>query len=192
LAGDKVVRAAAAHLSRLADHAVVRAEAQASLFFPPMSRTTRATLALHKAGIEFTVHEYDYDPDAPRIGLQAAEALGVAPDAVLKTLMAEVDGKPICVVIPSDREVGMKALARAFDAKTARMMRPADAERITGYVVGGVSPFGQKRRVPAVVEETALLHDLVFINAGRRGLQVRLDPEDAVAVLHAKVAALAV
>jgi Cys-tRNA(Pro)/Cys-tRNA(Cys) deacylase len=157
-----------------------------------MSRTTRATLALKAAAVDFTLHEYDYDPDAGRIGLQAAEALGVSPDAVLKTLMTEVDGKPVCVVLPSDREVGMKALARLFDAKSARMMRPPDAERMTGYVIGGVSPFGQKRRVPTVVEESALEHPLVFINAGQRGLQVRLDPEDAVAVLHARVAAIAV
>jgi Cys-tRNA(Pro)/Cys-tRNA(Cys) deacylase len=157
-----------------------------------MSKTTRATLALKDAGVAFTLHAYDYDPDAGRIGLQAAEALGVAPDAALKTLMAEVDGKPVCVVLPSDREVGMKALARVFAGKSARMMRPADAERLTGYVIGGVSPFGQKRRVPTVFEETALAHPLVFINAGQRGLQVRLAPEDAVAVLHAQVAALAV
>lgn len=157
-----------------------------------MSKTTRATSALTQAGVAFTVHAYDYDPDASRIGLQAAEALGVAPDAVLKTLMTEVDGKPVCVVLPSDREVGMKALARLFDAKSARMMRPPDAERMTGYVVGGISPFGQKRRVPTVFEESALAHPLVFINAGQRGLQVRLDPEDAVAVLHARVAGVAV
>lgn len=155
-----------------------------------MSKTTRATLALQQAGVDFTVHAYDYDPDAPRIGLQAAEALGVAPDAVLKTLMTEVDGKPVCVVLPSDREVGMKALARVFAAKSARMMRPPDAERLTGYVIGGVSPFGQKRRVPTVFEEAALTYDRVFINAGQRGLQVRLDPEDAVAVLHATVASI--
>jgi Cys-tRNA(Pro)/Cys-tRNA(Cys) deacylase len=157
-----------------------------------MSKTTRGTLALKASGVSFTIHEYDYDPEAGRIGLQAAEALGVAPDAVLKTLMTDVDGKPVCVVLPSDREVGMKALARLFSAKAARMMRPQDAERMTGYVVGGVSPFGQKRRVPTVFEETALLHPLVFINAGQRGLQARLDPEDAVAVLHAQVAAIAV
>lgn len=157
-----------------------------------MSKTTRATLALTQAGVTFEVHAYDYDPDAGRIGLQAAEALGVAPDAVLKTLMTEVDGKPVCVVLPSDREVGMKALARLFDAKSARMMRPPDAERMTGYVVGGISPFGQKRHVPTVFEESALAHPLVFINAGQRGLQVRLDPEDAVAVLHAQVAVVAV
>jgi Cys-tRNA(Pro)/Cys-tRNA(Cys) deacylase len=153
-----------------------------------MSRTTRATQALQKAGVAFTVHAYDYDPTAPRIGLQAAEALGVEPDAVLKTLMAEVDGKPVCVVLPSDREVSMKALARAFAGKSAQMMKPADAERLTGYVIGGVSPFGQKRRFPTAFDASALKHALVFINAGQRGLQVRLDPRDAVATLQARQA----
>ncbi len=155
-----------------------------------MSRTTRATLALQQAGVPFSVHTYDYDPDAPKIGLQAAQALGVSPEAVLKTLMAEVDGKPVCVVLPSDREVSMKALARAFSGKAAAMLKPADAERLTGYVIGGVSPFGQKRRVPTVVEAAALAHPLVFINGGQRGLQVRLDPKDAVKALDARTAAI--
>ena len=90
-----------------------------------MSKTTRATLALGKLGVKFALHSYDYDPDADRIGLQAAEALGVEPRRVLKTLMAEVDGKPVCVVVPSDREVSMKKLAAIFRGKTASMMRPA-------------------------------------------------------------------
>src|SRR5882757_8225692 len=117
-----------------------------------MSRTTRATLALENAGIGFTVHTYDYDPDAARIGLQAAEALGEDPSRVLKTLMAEVDGRPVCVVLPSDCEVSMKKLAAAFGGKTAQMMKAADAERLTGFVVGGISPFGQKRAVPTAIE----------------------------------------
>jgi Cys-tRNA(Pro)/Cys-tRNA(Cys) deacylase len=106
-----------------------------------MSKSTRATLALNKVGVNFTLHSYDYDPDAERIGLQAAEAIGIEPRCVLKTLMAEVDGKPVCVIVPSDREVSMKKLAAAFHGKTAKMMRPADAERLTGYHVGGISPF---------------------------------------------------
>lgn len=152
-----------------------------------MSKTTRATLALAKAGVAFSVHSYDYDPGAERIGLQAAEALGEAPGRVLKTLMAEVDGKPVCVVLPSDREVSMKKLAAAFGGKAASMMRPADAERLTGYHVGGISPFGQKRTVPTAIEEAALAEDQVFINGGQRGLQVRLDPNDAQRVLRAVV-----
>jgi Cys-tRNA(Pro)/Cys-tRNA(Cys) deacylase len=112
-----------------------------------MSKTTRATQVLDKLGVKFTLHAYDYDPDAASIGLQAAQALGVEPARVLKTLMAEVDGKPVCAVVPSDCEVSMKKLAGAFGAKAAKMMRPADAERLTGYHVGGISPFGQKKRV---------------------------------------------
>jgi Cys-tRNA(Pro)/Cys-tRNA(Cys) deacylase len=155
-----------------------------------MSKTTRATQALQQAGVRFTIHQYDYDPDAERIGLQAAEAIGEDPRRVLKTLMAEVDGKAVCVVVPSDREVGMKKLAAAFGGKTAQMMRPADAERLTGYHVGGISPFGQKRRVPTAIEAAAMAEDAVYINGGQRGLQVRLAPADAQRVLDAKVAAL--
>ncbi len=102
--------------------------------------------------------------------------------------MALVDGKPACVIVPSDREVSMKRLAAAFGGKAAAMMKPAEAERVTGYKVGGISPFGQMRPVRAVIEEAALAHDLVFINGGQRGLQVRLSPRDAMAVLGAVAA----
>ncbi|NZD51157.1 Cys-tRNA(Pro) deacylase [Rhizobium leguminosarum] len=150
-----------------------------------MSKTTRATQLLSQAGIAFTVHAYEYDPNAERVGLQAAEALGEAPHRVLKTLMAEVDGKPVCVVVPSDREVSMKKLAGAFHGKSANMMKPADAERLTGYHVGGISPFGQKKTVATAIEEAALGEPLVYINGGQRGLQVRLDPKDALKALKA-------
>jgi len=155
-----------------------------------MSKTTRATQVLSQAGIGFTVHAYDYDPGAERVGLQAAEALGEAPHRVLKTLMAEVDGKPVCVVVPSDREVSMKRLASAFHGKSANMMKPADAERLTGYHVGGISPFGQKKTVPTAIEEAALAEPLVYINGGQRGLQVRLDPKAALKALKAVAAPL--
>ncbi|MGO4704486.1 Cys-tRNA(Pro) deacylase [Microvirga sp. 2MCAF38] len=155
-----------------------------------MSKTTRATLALQQAGISFTVATYDYDPNAERIGLQAAEALGADPSSVLKTLMVEVDGKPACVIVPSDCEVNLKKLAAAFGGKSAQMMKPADAERITGYHVGGISPFGQKKRVPTLVDGGAFAHERVFINGGQRGVQVNLDPRDALTVLGAKSAAL--
>jgi Cys-tRNA(Pro)/Cys-tRNA(Cys) deacylase len=145
-----------------------------------MSKTTRATQMLEKLGVKFTLHAYEYDPDAESIGLQAAESLGVEAARVLKTLMAEVDGKPVCAVVPSDREVSMKKLASAFGGKAAKMMRPADAERLTGYHVGGISPFGQKKRVPVAIEAAALGHKSVFLNGGQRGLQVELDPNDAV------------
>ena len=155
-----------------------------------MSKTTRATQLLSQAGVAFTVHAYDYDPNAERVGLQAAEALGEAPRRVLKTLMAEVDGKPVCVVVPSDREVSMKKLASAFHGKSAHMMKPADAERLTGYHVGGISPFGQKKTVPTAIEEAALAEPLVYINGGQRGLQVRLDPKAALKALKAVAAPL--
>jgi Cys-tRNA(Pro)/Cys-tRNA(Cys) deacylase len=155
-----------------------------------MSKSTRATLALTKAGAAFTVHAYDYDPTADRIGMAAAEALGEEPCRVLKTLMAEVDGKPVCVVVPSDREVSMKKLAAAFQGKSAHMMKPAEAERLTGYHVGGISPFGQKKQVPTAIEEAALAEPLVYINGGQRGLQVRLAPDDARKALNAIAASL--
>jgi Cys-tRNA(Pro)/Cys-tRNA(Cys) deacylase len=153
-----------------------------------MSKTTRATQALQQAGIAFTVHAYEYDPNAERIGLQAAEAMGADPSSVLKTLMVLVDNRPACVILPSDREVNLKRLAAALGGKGAQMMKPADAERITGYHVGGISPFGQKKRVPTVLEQSALEHAEVFINGGQRGLQVKLAPHAAAEVLDAKVA----
>jgi Cys-tRNA(Pro)/Cys-tRNA(Cys) deacylase len=155
-----------------------------------VSKTTRATLFLKQKGAQFSVHTYDYDPDADKVGIQAADALGESPGRVLKTLMALVDGKPVCVVVPSDREVSMKKLAAVFGGKSAQMMKPADAERATGYVVGGISPFGQKKPVPTAVEETALVHDLVYLNGGQRGLQVRLRPSELANLLQAKVASL--
>ena len=155
-----------------------------------MSKTTRATQFLSKAGVAFTVHAYDYDPSADRIGMAAAEALGEEPRRVLKTLMAEVDGKPVCVVVPSDREVSMKKLAAAFGGKAANMMRPADAERLTGYHVGGISPFAQKKRVPVAIDQAALAETSVYLNGGQRGLQIELDPDDAVRALDATVQAL--
>lgn len=155
-----------------------------------MSKTTRATQMLTKAGIAFTTVTYDYDPNADRIGLQAAEAIGEAPHLVLKTLMAELDGKPVCVIVPSDREVSMKKLAAAFGGKSASMMKPADAERATGYHVGGISPFGQKKQVPTAMEAEAMAHAHVYMNGGQRGLQVRLSPQDAQAALKAIIAPL--
>ncbi|KJC53534.1 Cys-tRNA(Pro) deacylase [Bradyrhizobium sp. LTSP857] len=153
-----------------------------------MSRVTPATRALTAAGVAFTVHTYDYDPDAESIGLQAASALGEDPARVLKTLMTLVDGKPVCVIVPSDQEVSMKKLAAAVSGKAAQMMKQLEAERLTGFKVGGISPFGQRKSVRAVIEQSALAHDQVYINGGQRGLQVRLKPADARDVLKAVVA----
>jgi len=155
-----------------------------------MAKATRATAALEKAGAAFTVHSYDYDPNADRIGMQAAEALGEPPRRVLKTLMVLLDGKPACAIIPSDAQVAMKKLAAALGGKAAEMMKPADAERITGFKVGGISPFGQMRKVPVAIEATALDEPYVFINGGQRGLQVRLGPKDAARMLDAAAAPL--
>jgi len=157
-----------------------------------MSHVTRATQFLKAQGVSFALAEYDYDPNADRIGLAAAEALGAEPARVLKTLMALVDGKAVCAILRSDGEVSMKKLAAAFAGKSAEMMKPADAERLTGYHVGGISPFGQKKRVPAVLEESALAQPRVFLNGGQRGLQVEMDPHEIVRVLSAVVAAIAV
>jgi Cys-tRNA(Pro)/Cys-tRNA(Cys) deacylase len=153
-----------------------------------MSKVTPATRALTAAGIGFTVHAYHYDPDAASIGLQAASALGENPARVLKTLMALFDGKPVCVILPSDQEVSMKKLAAAVGGKAAQMMKPAEAERVTGFKIGGISPFGQRRLVKTVIEQSALAHERVYVNGGQRGLQVRLSPQDVRDVLHAVAA----
>lgn len=144
-----------------------------------MSKSTPATRALAQSGIAHTLHSYDYQPGAAKVGLQAAEELGEPAHRVLKTLIVKVDGKPACVMVPSDREVSMKKVAAAFSGKAATMMPPADAERITGYKVGGVSPFGQKRKLPTAIEAAALDEPYIYLNGGQRGLQVRMAPDDA-------------
>ncbi len=148
-----------------------------------MSKTTPATLALTKAGVPFTLATYDYDPNAERIGLQAAEAMGVPASEVFKTLMAELDGKPVCAIVPSDEEVNMKKLAAALGGKSAHMMKVPDAERLTGYKVGGISPLGQRKPVPTALDELATLYDEIYLNGGQRGLQIRIRPDDLVAAL---------
>jgi Cys-tRNA(Pro)/Cys-tRNA(Cys) deacylase len=155
-----------------------------------MSKTTPATLALGKANVAFTLATYEYDPNAERVGLQAAESMGVSPDQVFKTLMAELDGKSICAIVPSDEEVNMKKLAAALGGKSAHMMKPADAERLTGYKVGGISPLGQRKAVPTALDELATLHEEIFINGGQRGLQIRIRPDDLVAALKCTLADL--
>jgi Cys-tRNA(Pro)/Cys-tRNA(Cys) deacylase len=153
-----------------------------------MAKSTPATAALKKAGIAFTAHIYEYDHDAEHIGMQAAEALGMPPSCVLKTLMLDVDGKPACAVIPSDHELAMKKVAAVFGGKNAEMMKPADAERLTGYHVGGISPFGQRKKVPTAIETTAMHEPFVLINGGQRGMLLRLAPVDALRILNAQAA----
>lgn len=155
-----------------------------------MAQATPATLFLHGKSIAFELRSYDYDPSAERVGLQAAEALGEEPQRVLKTLIVKVDGKPACIVLASDREASMKKVAGAFGGKSAAMMPVPDAERLTGYKVGGVSPFGQKRRLPTVVDDSALGEPYVYVNGGQRGLQIRLSPADLVRAAEAETAAI--
>ena len=155
-----------------------------------MAKGTPATVALEKAAVAFTLHEYDYDPSADRIGMQAAEALGVSPARLLKTLMAKAGNATVCVLVPSDREVSLKKLAAAAGAKDAAMLPPADAERLTGYRVGGISPFGQKKRVAVFIEKDALAFATVLLNGGRRGLQIEMKPADLVRLLDATVVAV--
>lgn len=154
-----------------------------------MAKTTPATKALDKAGVAYTLHTYPYEA-GPDVGARAAEALGVPPDHVLKTLMVKVDGKAHVVVTPSDGEISMKKVAAAFGGKTAAMMPVPEAEKTTGYVVGGISPFGQRKACPTLLNERALAHDLVFCNGGGRGLQVRLSPADIVTATGAITAAV--
>jgi len=151
-----------------------------------MAKGTPATVVLEKAGVAFKLHEYDYDPNAARIGMQAAEALGVSPSRLLKTLMAKAGGQVVCVLIASDKEVSLKKLASAAGTKDAAMLPPTEAERITGYHVGGISPLGQRKRVRVFIEAAAMTHPTIIFNGGRRGLQIEIPPQELVALLDAK------
>ncbi len=154
----------------------------------PLSTGTPATQMLKKAKVAFRTHEYEFVAGQHQIGLHAAEAVGLPPERVLKTLMIEVDGRPACAVIPSHLSLSMKKAAAAFGGKSASMMDTAKAERLTGYHKGGISPFGQRKRHPTVIEEAALAEEEVVINGGKRGLMVILAPADAVKVIGATTA----
>ena len=155
-----------------------------------MSDSTPATQALKKGKVDFCLLHYEYDHEADRVGLQAAEAIGADPSEVFKSLMIELDGKPVCAVVPSDCEVNMKKLAKALGGKHAAMMLPANAERITGYKVGGISPLGQRKRVRTALDESALGKGLIHINGGQRGLQIKIEPEALVDFMGCVVADL--
>ena len=160
----------------------------------PAQGGTPATLALERAGVTWEGHAYAHDPAAASYGLEAAAALGVAPARVLKTLLVEVDAPRVSLavgVVPVDRQLDLKAIAAALGAKRATMADPAAAERSTGYVVGGISPVGQKRALPTVVDASALTHPTVFVSGGRRGFDVELAPADLVALTRATTAAVA-
>lgn len=152
------------------------------------SAGTPATVALTKAGVPFTTHAYDHDPAAPSFGTEAAEALGVEPGRVFKTLVADVDGRLTVAVVPVSGSLDLKALAQAAGGKKAAMADPAAAERSSGYVLGGISPLGQRRPLRTVVDASALQFPTVFCSAGRRGLEVELAPADLVRLTAAVTA----
>jgi Cys-tRNA(Pro)/Cys-tRNA(Cys) deacylase len=151
---------------------------------------TPATVALSAAGIAYTLHEYHHDPRAQSYGLEAAEALGLEPARVFKTLMATVDGALAVGIVPVSGQLDLKALARALGGSKATMADVAAAERATGYVAGGISPIGQKRPHPTVLDETAAAYETVFVSAGRRGLDLEVAPADLVSVTGAILAAI--
>lgn len=153
---------------------------------------TPALVALERAGVPHTVHPYEHDAGHPGgYGLEAAEVLGIPPEQVYKTLLADVDGTLTVAVVPVTGKLDLKALAAAVGGKKAVMADPAAAERVTGYVVGGISPLGQKAAHTTVVDETVELFDVVYVSGGRRGLDVGLAPADLVAMTSAVVADIA-
>ncbi len=147
-------------------------------------------MALTRAGIAFTLHEYAHDPRAESYGREAAELLALDPARVFKTLVAELDGSLVVAVVPVSGRLDLKALARAIGGSKAMMADPKVAERATGYVAGGNSPVGQKRRLPTAVDETATGYDVVYVSAGRRGLDLGIAPADLLAVTGAILAPL--
>ena len=151
---------------------------------------TPATVALTAAGIPFVEHEYGHDPGNTSFGLEAAAVLGLDPGRVFKTLVADVDGRLVVAIVPVSGKLDLKALAAAVAGRKASMADPRLAERRTGYVVGGISPIGQKTVHPTVLDETAELYDTVFVSGGRRGFDIELTPRDLRAATGAVVAAI--
>lgn len=152
---------------------------------------TPATVALARAGVAYTSHAYEHDPAASSYGLEAAQALGLPPQTVFKTLLAEVDGELVVGIVPVTGQLDLKALAAAVGGKKATMADPAVAERVTGYVVGGISPIGQKRALRTVLDSSADDHETVYVSGGRRGLDLGLSPADLVRVTAATRARIA-
>ena len=151
---------------------------------------TPATVALASAGIAYEVRSYEHDPRATSYGTEAAEALGVDPARVFKTLLASLDGKLVVGIVPVTGQLDLKALARALGGSKAVMAEVAAAERATGYVAGGISPVGQKRAHPTVLDASALEHDTVLVSGGRRGFDLELAPADLVAITAAVTATI--
>ncbi|TPW75466.1 Cys-tRNA(Pro) deacylase [Schumannella soli] len=153
--------------------------------------STPAIRALTAAGIPFTERAYEHDPRVASFGLEAAEALGVEPDRVFKTLVAEVDGRLVVGIVPVTTKLDLKALAAAVGGRKAAMADPELAQKRTGYVVGGISPIGQKNRHDTVLDESAELWESVFVSGGRRGLDLELAPADLLSVTGGAVADIA-
>ena len=153
---------------------------------------TPAITALERLGVPYRVLEYEHDPRAEAYGTEAAEALDLDPHAVFKTLVARLDDGELAVaLVPVTTTLDLKALARAGGSKRAAMADPADAERATGYVVGGISPLGQKKRLRSFVDESVAILDDCFVSGGRRGLELALTPDDLVRAMSAVVAPIA-
>lgn len=153
-----------------------------------MATGTPATALLERERVAFTLHAYAHDPRSQAYGAEASAALGVEPERLFKTLIGSVDGTLACAVVPVATRLDLKAFAASLDGKRAELADPAAAARVTGYVVGGISPIGQKAGLPIVIDETVELFDTVFVSAGKRGLQVELAPGDLVRVTDASVA----
>jgi Cys-tRNA(Pro)/Cys-tRNA(Cys) deacylase len=151
---------------------------------------TPATAVLAAAGVSFNLHPYSHDPAAASYGMEAAEVLGIDPAKVFKTLMVEVDGRLAVGVVPVSGSLDLKAIAAALGSKKAAMADPAAAERRTGYVLGGISPLGQRQPSPTVIDESALILDTILVSGGRRGLDIELDPRDLVRLTKAVTAAI--
>jgi Cys-tRNA(Pro)/Cys-tRNA(Cys) deacylase len=152
---------------------------------------TPATVALTRAGVAFTTHAFEHDPAVPSYGLEAADVLGLPAEQVFKTLLADVDGALVVAIVPVSGKLDLKALASAVGGKRAAMADPHVAARTTGYVVGGISPLGQRKALRTVLDETALAFDTVYVSGGRRGFDLGLAPQDLLAQTKATTAALA-
>ena len=152
---------------------------------------TRAIQALERARIPFQVHYYHVDPTDGPYGEAVAEAVGVNGNRMFKTLIASVDGRPMVGIVPVERQLSLKALAKVAFGKRAHMVEAKDAERLTGYVVGGISPFGRTRNLPVFVDESALDHETIYVSGGQRGIQLEIAPDLLVALSSATPAAIA-
>ena len=154
------------------------------------SHGTPATAALTAAGVPFVLHPYAHDPAAASYGLEAAEVLGIEPMRVFKTLIVEAEGRLAVAVVPVSGNLDLKSVASALGAKKAAMADPKAAERRTGYVLGGISPLGQRQTSPTVLDESSLAFDTILVSGGRRGLDIELSPTDLIRLTNAAVAAI--